>query len=182
MKKIILVSMVMVFCLAGCGSSSHGTNTVKSESAEETKSTEKTESTEETEKATEQKESAEGVENTPTSGEPMAKGDGMASKENVLRLIKYCDYCYDNDIKLTYDDMVAVVGTEGKDGGNKGANVMSDYGDHMVTWYAGEDNAFVYFTFRRPDDKDEWTVRQWMSQNIDNAEVDAADISDLIQQ
>lgn len=116
----------------------------------------------------------------PTAGEPAAKGDGMAAKEDVLRLMKYWDYCSDIGLNLSYDDMVEVAGVEGKDGGNKGPNSVTQYGDHMVTWYAGADNSFVYYTFRRPDDKDEWVAKQWMSQNIDRAEVDAADISDLL--
>lgn len=116
----------------------------------------------------------------PTAGEPSAKGDGKADKTDVLRLMKYWEYCSDVGMKLTYEEMVKIAGVEGEDGGNKGANNMTQYGDHMVKWYAGADNAFVYYTFRRPDDADEWKAVQWMSQNINNAEVDAADISDLL--
>lgn len=104
----------------------------------------------------------------------------MATKEAVLRLLKYRDYCYEEDKpNLTYEEMVAILGVEGEDGGNKGENSMTKYGDHIVTWYAGSKDAFAVFTFRRPDDKDEWRAVQYMSQNIDKADIEAADISDL---
>lgn len=120
---------------------------------------------------------------TPDVPEPKASGDGMATKDNVLRLIKYRDQYYDTkDMAPTYEEMVAVVGIEGKDLGNKGPNNMTEYGDHIIRWYAGADNAYVDFTFRLEEGADAWRAVQWVSQNIDNADVEAVDISDLLSE
>ena len=120
---------------------------------------------------------------TPNVLEPKANGDGMATKDNVLRLIKYHDQYYDtNNMDPTYEEMVAVVGIEGEDLGNKGPNKMTEYGDHIIRWYAGADNAYVDFTFRLEKDADAWRAVQWVSQNIDRADVEAADISDLLSE
>ena len=82
----------------------------------------------------------------------------------------------------TYEEMVAVVGIEGEDLGNKGPNKMTEYGDHIIRWYAGADNAYVDFTFRLEKDADAWRAVQWVSQNIDRADVEAADISGLLSE
>jgi hypothetical protein len=65
--------------------------------------------------------------------------------------------------------MVAVVGIEGEDHGNDGPNSMSEYGDRIIRWYAGDPKAYVDFTFRLEDG--EWRAVQWVSQNIDSNEV-----------
>jgi hypothetical protein len=74
---------------------------------------------------------------------------------NKIRRMMYCvlsitgDYCSDEKgIKLTYDEMVAVVGIEGEDHGNDGLNSMSEYGDRIIRWYAEDPKAYLDFTFR----------------------------------
>lgn len=116
----------------------------------------------------------------PSGNEPAAKGDGKASEKDVLRLMKFYDYNSNMGVKMSYEDMVKVVGVEGLDGGNDGPNSMTQYGDRIISWYIGDTTAHVTYTFRRPDSDDVWTACQWMSQNIDRAVVDATDISDLL--
>lgn len=116
-----------------------------------------------------------------SAGEPIPKGDGKLSKEDGLRLLRYYEYCHSVGLPLHYEDMVEFAGCEGEDGGNDGENVMTKFGDRLARWYAGDPRAYVYFTFRRPDDKDDWTARQWVSQNMDSADVEAADISEYLE-
>ncbi len=116
-----------------------------------------------------------------SAGEPMPKGDGKLSKEDGFRLVRYYEYCASVGLPVHYEDMVEFAGCEGEDQGNDGGNNMTKFGDRNIRWYAGDPKAYVYFTFRRPDDKDDWTACQWLSQNMDNADVQAADISEYLE-
>lgn len=130
------------------------------------------------EKASEDKEET-GVQ--ASADEPIPKGDGKLSKEDGFRLLRYYEYCHSVGLPLHYEDMVEFAGCEGEDGGNDGENVMTKFGDRLARWYAGDPKAYVDFTFRRPDDKDDWTARQWFSQNMESADVEAADISEYLE-
>lgn len=112
-------------------------------------------------------------------GEPIAKGDGIAPEEKVLLMMRYEDYCGDRQIPVYYEDLVRIAGVEGKDGGNDGANSMTEYGDRIIFWYI-TDSSYVYYTFRRTPEEDVWTTEQWASQNIDRAKWEGISESELL--
>lgn len=115
-------------------------------------------------------------------GEPAPKGDGMASEEAILRMLHYYMVRSDKYDYPTYEELVAVVGVEAKDGGNDGPDFMSEKGTHKATWYADEKN-YIRFDFRpAKDDETKWITKQWMANGsrINREHAAEADISDLI--
>ena len=115
-------------------------------------------------------------------GEPTPKGDGMASEEAILRMLHYYMVRSDKYDYPTYEELVAVVGVEAKDGGNDGPDFMSEKGTHKATWYVDEMN-YIRFDFRpAKDDETKWITKQWMANGSRISRENAAevDISDLI--
>jgi len=104
--------------------------------------------------------------------EPSSSGNGkFANEKDFYRFAKwlldmdssYRQYC-------TYDFVVDYCGVEGKDDGNKGANSMTDLGDHYFLWSSPDGKKTIYAGFRGREDG------SWLLANMNTSGFATTDI------
>lgn len=112
-------------------------------------------------------------------GEPSSTGDGLMPYDDVLRLIKWIDDDYADN--MLYEEVVAFTGVEGRDKGNSGANSMTQLGDHYFDWVAQEDPThYIHVCFRGREATGRFECCQWNTSGFNSAEWKDIDLSDWI--
>lgn len=111
--------------------------------------------------------------------EPSSTGDGLLPRDQLMKLIRWI---YDGHARgMLYEEVVAFVGVEGLDLGNKGPNSMTQLGDHYFDWIDQDDAmSFIHVCFRGQEETGRFEQNQWQTNKIRSEEWKDADLTDWL--